>query len=310
MGRAKPEKISLRNLSTLEEMEWGVELQARIWGYGRDGRDHPYPSRALFSLSESGGLVSGAFCGDELVGFAVAWLGRSRSPSSYYLHSQLLGVLPRFRRLGIGFKLKLQQRTYALESGLTLIRWTFDPLQSVNARFNLQILGAVAQTYSENHYGAIRSQLAGDLPSDRMWAEWHINSPRVTGLIEKRQRYIYGDLPSVLRKSSTKRSRMNLRGPADLSLQLMDPELLVEIPVEFDLISRIAPDLASEWRSATRAVLTAYLSQGYIIDDCFESTTGDDSSAFYHLSRRTLDQVLEEKTKPARNAGQPPRSSM
>ena len=41
---------------------------------------------------------------------------------------------------GIGYRMKLEQRRFVLKQGLDLIRWTFDPLQSRNALFNIENL--------------------------------------------------------------------------------------------------------------------------------------------------------------------------
>jgi predicted GNAT superfamily acetyltransferase len=273
-------RFSIRDLSSLHEMAAVVELQAQIWGYGKDDRDHPYPSRALISVSESGGLISGAFSGEELVGFAVAWIGREQTHNRYYLHSQLLGVLPSHRRAGLGLAMKLRQKEFALKSGLSLIRWTFDPLQFVNARFNLRRLGAVVRTYSEDHYGSIRSHLAGDLASDRLWAEWYLTSPRVQAHLEHEPETKYGTLP-VLTAEQMKNFALN-------SSQPNAPQLLVEIPKKFDSMLHAAPDRASEWRRATRAVLGAYLSGGYLLDDCVEER----DSAFYHLTNESLQEIV------------------
>jgi len=285
--------VSLRNLVTLEEMEAAEILQAQIWGYGRDSGDHPYPSRALFSLSESGGLVSGAFHEGKLVAFAAAWLGRWEKTRSYYLHSQLLGVLPEYRRMGLGFRLKLHQRDFALKSQLSLVRWTFDPLKYANARFNLQVLGAVGQTYSANHYGVMRSHLGGNLPSDRLWADWYIDSARVRTCLEKRARHRCRGLPMALHSGWKKQNGEHLKRPMGLSLGITDTDLLVEIPVDFDLILQKDSDLAGEWRSAVREVLRSYLSRGYIIDDCFSSSGAERLTAFYHLSLSELHEILD-----------------
>jgi len=286
------EPISIRDLTTIEEMEAAVDLQAEIWGYGQDDRDHPYPSRALFSLSESGGLISGAFCGKELAGFAVAWLGRRQSSGSYYLHSQLLGVLPRYRRSGIGFCLKLRQRNFALASGLSLIRWTFDPLQYANAFFNLHLLGAVVESYSENHYGAIRSHLARSLPSDRLWADWYVNTPRVESRVREKKPSCWEDLPAALRSIHENQGDIAVPRPKIGSLQMQDKELLVEIPLEFEQILDSFPHLGTEWHQSIRSVLAAYLARGYIIDDFFLVPAEGRRLAFYHLVRRDLKEIL------------------
>jgi predicted GNAT superfamily acetyltransferase len=92
-------------------------------------------------------------------------------------------VLPAWRNAGIGRRLKLRQREEALERGIELIEWTFDPLELKNAFFNLERLGAVVRRYAENQYGVTASPLHGGLPTDRCIAEWWIGSPRVRAVL-------------------------------------------------------------------------------------------------------------------------------
>jgi predicted GNAT superfamily acetyltransferase len=59
-----------------------------------------------------------------------------------------------------------------------LIEWTFDPLETRNAHFNVERLGAIVRRYLRNQYGASSSPLHGGLPTDRLVAEWWIRKPR------------------------------------------------------------------------------------------------------------------------------------
>jgi predicted GNAT superfamily acetyltransferase len=99
-----------------------------------------------------------------------------------YLHSHMLGVLPDYRNSGVGRALKLAQRDDALGRGVSLIEWTFDPLEIKNAFFNIERLGAIVRRYVLNQYGTTSSPLHGGLPTDRCIAEWWIASPRVNAI--------------------------------------------------------------------------------------------------------------------------------
>src|ERR1041385_6901912 len=98
----------------------------------------------------------------------------------------MLGVLPEFRRGGLGLRLKLEQRRQTLARGINLIEWTFDPLEWKNAIFNLDRLGAIARRYVPNQYGISSSPLHRGLPTDRLVAEWWLDSPRVLACIEEK----------------------------------------------------------------------------------------------------------------------------
>ena len=66
------------------------------------------------------------------------------------------------------------------------MEWTFDPLQIKNAFLNIHRLGAVCRTYRANFYGVSSSRLQGGLPTDRLVAEWELDSPRVQDCLEGR----------------------------------------------------------------------------------------------------------------------------
>jgi predicted GNAT superfamily acetyltransferase len=151
-----------------------VELEIRVWGFAE--RD-VVPSQMYVVAAKIGGQVLGAFAGGTMAGFALAYPGiRHGKP---YLHSHMVAVLPEFRDLGLGRQLKLAQREEALARGIPLIEWTFDPLQTKNAYFNICRLGAVARRYLTDVYGSTSSPLHAGLPTDRLVAEWYLDSPRV-----------------------------------------------------------------------------------------------------------------------------------
>jgi len=53
----------------------------------------------------------------------------------------MVAVLPKYRNSNIAYRLKIAQRNFALKQGIKLMTWTFDPLQSINAYFNIRKLG-------------------------------------------------------------------------------------------------------------------------------------------------------------------------
>ena len=170
--------IQIRKCTSLPEFHRCVELQKAVWGES-DLETEPYVTFVI--ANQTGGQVLGAFDGDTMIGFTMALAGvRNKAP---YLHSHMTGVLPAYRDRKIGRALKLFQREEALSRDIRLIEWTFDPLEVRNAHFNLNRLGAIARTYITNFYGITSSPLHRGLPTDRLLAEWHLDSPRVIAAI-------------------------------------------------------------------------------------------------------------------------------
>ena len=176
IGKANLEiALEIHQLSKLGEFSDAVRLQREIWGF----KDVDLlPLRLFVVASKVGGQALGAFHDGRMVAFCLCIPGL-KPGGKYYLHSHMLGVLPEYRNSGVGRKLKLKQREYALASGIDLIEWTFDPLEIKNAFFNIERLGAIARRYVHNQYGTTTSHLHGGLPTDRLIAEWWIRTNRV-----------------------------------------------------------------------------------------------------------------------------------
>src|ERR1041385_3427802 len=166
----------------MQELEACVALQKEVLNF--DDVDL-VPLRMFIVSQKIGGQTIGAFHGGELVGFAFSIPG-SRAGHAY-LHSHMLAVRDAFRNHGLGRKLKLAQREDAIQQGIELLEWTFDPLEIKNAHLNLSRLGAIARRYSVNHYGHSSSPLQGGLPTDRLGAGGWLRSKRVVNLLGKKQ---------------------------------------------------------------------------------------------------------------------------
>jgi predicted GNAT superfamily acetyltransferase len=186
--------IVIRSCEGFDELEACVQLQVETWGY--DPTD-VFPRKAYLVAQKIGGQVIGAFdtelsgnsdlFGPEsLVGFLLSLPGvkTGDGPSRPYLHSHMLAVRESYRNRGLGTQLKREQRREALARGIRLIEWTFDPLEIKNALLNIHKLGAIVRAYIVNFYGVSSSRLQGGLPTDRLVAEWRLDSPRVRTLLD------------------------------------------------------------------------------------------------------------------------------
>jgi predicted GNAT superfamily acetyltransferase len=160
-----------------------VRLQKQIWGFEEI---ELLPVRLFVVATKVGGQVFGAFDGPTMIGFLLAIPGLKPGGSGY-LHSHMMGVMPEYRNLGIGRMLKLRQREDAIARGISLVEWTFDPLEVKNAYFNIERLGAVVRRYVLNQYGTTTSHLHGGLPTDRCVAEWYVTHPRVQTAVTAKQ---------------------------------------------------------------------------------------------------------------------------
>jgi len=194
--------IEIRACRGLEELQACVDLEIETWGY--DPTDL-VPKKTFLLAQKVGGQVIGAFETREkenkgtreqeggapsshLVGFAMALPGIKNTAAgpTPYLHSHMLAVKEGYRNQGLGFRLKLEQRLDALSRGIRRMEWTFDPLEIKNAYLNIHRLGAVIREYRPDFYGVSSSRLQGGLPTDRLLAEWELDSDRVRAVLDGR----------------------------------------------------------------------------------------------------------------------------
>lgn len=180
-----PEYV-IRACSTIEDFTACIRMQREIWQFADLDIT---PLRAFIIARHNGGITFGAFQKDgSLLGFSHTLPAFDVHNRPYY-YSQMAAVDKRMRNSGIGFRLKLAQRDFALTRGIPLITWTFDPLESRNAHLNIVKLGGVIRTYCVNHYGNVNtSTLDGDLDTDRLVIEWWIRSEHVAQALAGQRR--------------------------------------------------------------------------------------------------------------------------
>lgn len=250
--------IRIRDLETFSEYEQCVDLQTKIWAL--PDRDL-IPSFELQLVRRNGGVCIGAFDDEAMVGFVWGMIARRKG--RMFHHSHMVGVLPECRGNRIGERLKWAQRDRVLGQGLDVIHWTFDPLQAVNANFNINRLGVEIRKYTMNFYGETSTPLHGGLPTDRFEVEWLLRSPRVTEAREGKavDRGDWRNLPHA----NCAHLEDELPRCETLELELDARELLVEIPLDITRIMSEDPELALSWRLEIRGILQNYLGRGYSV---------------------------------------------
>ena len=239
--------LHLRELVTHADLLACEQVQCAVWG-------EPVPEASaslLRAAQHAGALVAGAFLGERLVGMAYGF--PSLKGGRVGQHSHLLAVLPEARGRGVGQALKWFQRRWCLERGVNYVTWTFDPLRAKNANLNLEHLGASAREYLPDFYGPLGGPLNGEGPSDRLLAEWALESPHVTALARGEARPKM-DRPTAVRLE-------NCGGEPLLHPEVMDGRVWLELPPTF--APETSPEHALRWRLALREAMAAPLAAGY-----------------------------------------------
>jgi len=166
--------LEIRLCTTQAEFAACIELHQGIWNFAPK---EVLSARTLALANLTGGHVYGVYRDGKLIAFALAFMAiRDGSP---YLHSNIVAVLPSFQGKRIGRLIKLYQREQAMQHGIQRIEWTFDPLETRNAYFNITKLGAQSHRFISNLYGVSTSPLHRNLPTDRLVAKWELDSEQV-----------------------------------------------------------------------------------------------------------------------------------
>lgn len=171
-------ELEIRECMATEEFSECVQIQREVFGLPEQELS---PVRHFVVTKNAGGFAIGAFDGERLAGFVLSVPAFLQGEPAFYSH--MTGVRQEYQSSGIGAKLKWAQRARALAQNVKYIKWTFEPVKARNAYFNLEKLGAIAQEYKPNFYGTdyATSRKVG-LASDRLFAEWHLDSKKVRAL--------------------------------------------------------------------------------------------------------------------------------
>jgi chorismate synthase len=254
-------RVEIRELATIAEMTAAEKVQQQVWGL----EAIPTPKETLIPVQHEGGLLGGAFAihgaamhgptadGGEMVGLIFGF--PTRDPAA--MHSHILGTLADWRGLGIGARLKWFQRDWCLARGITLVRWTVDPLRAANAHLNIHHLGATASTYLPDYYGPMQGIDAG-APTDRLLVQWRLDSPRVAALS--------AHTPPDQGFPDAKPANLVSEGrPTSSRLDRTSSRLLIYLPADFLHLAQTDPTLALDWRLRTRELFLHYFAHGYTI---------------------------------------------
>jgi predicted GNAT superfamily acetyltransferase len=285
-------EITIKSLRRLADMRTVVDLQRVYWG---EDVESVVPAHMLFSLATHGGHVLAAYDGAHLVGVLIGFLGTSEenetrpAMANLQIVSKRMVVLPEYRGHGIGYRLKLAQRDLAIQHGIRLITWTFDPLLAANAHLNVRKLGVVCQYYLEDYYGTDdEGGLATLGSSDRLLAEWWVTNrrvkERVSGVRSPLSLRHYLDANTDILNAA--RSGRFVE-PAERVASPRSSLALVEIPPDWQLMQIEAPDIARRWRLHIREILKARFALGDTITDFVRDRDGERERAFYVLSRHS-----------------------
>jgi chorismate synthase len=267
--------IVIRDIASSFEMREVEELQKEVWGI--PDLD-VVPLTHLVASKAAGGVLVGAFDRGTLIGFVYGFPSFEHGQLAH--HSHMLAVKPAYRNLDLGYRLKLVQRERVLKHGATLITWTFDPLQSLNAYFNLNKLGAFADRYLNDFYGQDAASFLHRTGTDRLWVTWPITSSRANHRNGASFELEIERPVPLVQVTAEGIPSQNPRRAA-----LMHDHASIEIPTDINELQKRSPEVAAEWRKATRWAFTEAFASGYRAVGFSRHQKDDQDVGVYELSK-------------------------
>lgn len=250
----EPVNVAIRPVHDPAELRACQDVQRRTWGITEDG--YIVPVATLAAAGAYGGLVLGAFDGDRLVGFSFAF--RGVLDGTPILYSQLTGVLPEAQGGGTGRRIKQWQRGWAQEQGLPLVAWAFDPLQALNAHYNLVALGASATHYHPNFYGPREDALNPGLPTDRLLCVWPTADPLPAKPDPRDAEIVF-----AVRSWRMHGGGRGMSVSPDAHIWQTGRYIGIEIPQDLRAVRAHGPKFLEDWQAAVRLAFTEGFAAGY-----------------------------------------------
>lgn len=256
---AEAARIEVREIHTAAEAAEAALLLDEVWSVDETGTNVLEPG-LIVAFAHAGNYVSAAYSldePDEMIGVTIGFFGQ---PLGTLMHSHIAGVRHQVIGRGAGSAMKLHQRLWCLNLGITEMTWTFDPLVARNAYFNFQRLGVGMVEYLEDFYGQMRDGVNAGQASDRMVVQWRLDNSARSALTEAEDAF------ECLRSDDTGEPVV-AEAPKEASLVSLD------FPSDIEALRGQDAELASRWRMALRDSLTALVADGWVIDTCLKGGT-------------------------------------
>lgn len=211
-------------------------------------------------------MHAGSYCSvvidddDHVVGAALGFPARDASlPGGVFLHSHMAAVVDGRRDAGIGAAIKQHQRAWAIEQGIPVVSWTFDPLVRRNAHFNVNRLGVEVRAYHPDFYGVMTDAINAGDRTDRLVAWWEVDSARAEAAASGQL-----EIPDHATLAATSRDLITLHDGAPRLAESPsgDETVLVSLPDDVVSLRQADPELGLQWRLAVRSALMSAFEVG------------------------------------------------
>jgi len=259
-------EFTIHEVTSVAEVEEWQAVDHAVWP---GAALETMPVHVLITHQRYGGLLLAARDGaGKMIGALLGFPGLKEGKTIHCSH--LLGVLADWRGRDVGFHMKRRQREFVMAQNLDLVVWTFDPLETRNARLNIARLGGIVREYSRNLYGVGQDGLNQGLETDRFTISWHIRHPSVIDRLSGRApapdpaALLAGGVP-LLTETAPRGGASPYPSLEEVKLVAGAPLALIETPANFQALKSADPEAARAWREGLRAIFPPLFAQGYAV---------------------------------------------
>ena len=259
-------------LTTPAQYAEAATLYREVFGYRHP--DYGLNPRLLGALVGNGGSVVGVLdAAERIVAFAYGFCGTDGR--GFYHYSQSAVVAAEQQGRGLGRMLKQAQRGVALEHGMTHMRWTYDPIQTRNAHFNLDVLGARGRWFYPDLYG--------EPGTDRVVVEWDLRGgahavppvePNVAEAAQPAEPDAAEAEPAEGEPAEGEPAEGELTEAEWGVPRGKGERMWLALPSDFASLAATRPDTADQVRRDVRSAFTDLLGKGLVAESCRQRPGG------------------------------------
>ena len=264
------DKIEYRELAGFKEFEECFNLQKKAFGISDKDALPPVFINLLTRKYPRTGFAIGAFHKkkneDILIGFFLNIAGTEGKT----LYGVILGNKQDYRKKGVGFKLILALKEYALKYGVEKWYGIYETLEGNLGNLYIDKFGMTGIKYELEAY-----ELSGNnFPIDKVLLKWDMDSSKTKQKIAGTYKKV--SLDNLLSKypiATTKNTEQS-------------DKILIQIPDDFIKLKQNNIEKALEWRMKTRKLFTEYINnKNYIITEFYTRLINDKRENYYLLER-------------------------
>ena len=263
--------VNYRELSGFSEFEACFLLQKELFNLSEKDVLPPIFINLLTRENPRIGFALGAFKIDDereqLIGFILA----TASHEANSLYGMITGIIPEFRKNGIGFGLFLALKEKALMHNINTFYGIFDPMEGNLANLYFKKLGMIATNYEAEAFELCDNKF----PIDKVLLEWNLNSSKTESSLD----LTYSRETSIEAKQKHQLITKNNKSKA--------LKVMLEIPSDFILLKKQDLQKALEWRMEIRELLIEYINvRKYVVSDFYTRIINNKRENYYLLEKQ------------------------